>query len=91
MLLSLHSALVTASLPNLSSQDLDRFCVCCGYCRTLGTVLLVAVPPLLVAYLSGLSPLPEERRLDAVPGDVGSGACACSAQGLGIWVYAGLQ
>jgi hypothetical protein len=36
-------------------------------------VLLVAVPPLLVAYLQGLSPLPEERRLDALPGDVGSG------------------
>ncbi|KAL4439824.1 hypothetical protein ABPG75_002825 [Micractinium tetrahymenae] len=44
--------------------------------RALGTVLLVAVPPLLVAYLRGLSPLPEERRLDALPGDVGSvGRC----------------
>lgn len=43
--------------------------------RALGTVLLVAVPPLLVAYLQGLSPLPEERRLDALPGDVSSGAC----------------
>ena len=32
------------------------------------------MPPLLVAYLRGLSPLPEERRLDALPGDVGSGA-----------------
>ena len=42
-------------------------------CRALATVLLVAVPPLLVAYLQGLSPLPEERRLDALPGDVGSG------------------
>ncbi|EFN51132.1 hypothetical protein CHLNCDRAFT_141330 [Chlorella variabilis] len=44
--------------------------------RALGTVLVVAVPPLLVAYLRGLSPLPEERRLDALPGDVGSvGRC----------------
>ncbi|KAL4423628.1 hypothetical protein ABPG77_009215 [Micractinium sp. CCAP 211/92] len=44
--------------------------------RALGTVLLVAVPPLLVAYLRGLSPLPEERRLDTLPGDVGSvGRC----------------
>lgn len=42
-------------------------------CRALGTVLQVAVPPLLVAYLGGLAPLPEERRLDALPGDVGSG------------------
>lgn len=44
------------------------------HCRALGTVLQVAVPPLLVAYLQGLAPLPEERRLDALPGDVASGA-----------------
>ncbi len=50
-------------------------------CRALGTVLVVAVPPLLVAYLRGLSPLPEERRLDALPGDVGSGERWGGAQG----------
>ena len=41
--------------------------------RALGTVLQVAVPPPLVAYLQGLAPLPEERRLEALPGDVASG------------------
>lgn len=46
--------------------------------RALGTVLQVAVPPLLTAYLLGLSPLPEERRLDALPGDVASGAWHCA-------------
>lgn len=56
-------------------------------CRALGTVLLVAVPPLLVAYLRGLSPLPGERRLDALPGDVSSGgpqggAGGCRRRGL---------
>ncbi len=51
-------------------------------CRALGTVLQVAVPPLLVAYLQGLAPLPEERRLDALPGDVASGACCFAWRGL---------
>jgi hypothetical protein len=53
--------------------------------RALGTVLLVAVPPLLVAYLRGLSPLPEERRLDALPGDVASGGfCRRLRRGKGV-------
>lgn len=62
-------------LGGLLGQALARF-------RALGTVLLVAVPPLLVAYLKGLSPLPEERRLDALPGDVGSvGRCHAHEEG----------
>ena len=38
-------------------------------CRQLGTVLQVAVPPFLVAYLSSLHAPGEERPLEALPGD----------------------